>query len=138
MGYRRPVKAYRLKFEQEDMAGLEVTARSLPLGEFLKVTELASLDKDDPAAAKSAGELFRLFASSLLEWNLEDGFGDPVPATYAGVLAQDLDFMMAIILAWVGAMSDVDGGLGKGSSSGGTSGLEQSIPMETRSASPPS
>jgi hypothetical protein len=135
VGYRKPVKAYHLKFE--DMPGFEVTARSLPLGEFLHVTELAGLGKDDPGAAKAGGELFRVFAASLMEWNLEDDFGDPVPATADGIMAQELDFMMRIVLAWVSAMSDVDTPLPGGSSGGGTSALEQSIPMAPRSPSPP-
>lgn len=137
-GYRRPAKVYRLKFADEDMAGLEVMARSLPLGEFLKVSELAGAVDDAQGMASSAGQLFRVFAGSLMEWNLENDFGDPVPADLDGVLSQDLDFIMKIVMAWVSAMSDVDTPLPNGSSNGATSALEHSIPMAPRSSSPPS
>lgn len=135
VGYRRPVKAYRLKFADEDMAGLDVTARSLPIGEFLKLTELATLGDDPKAAAEGAADVFRVFAAALVGWNLEDADGTPVPATYEGITGQDFDFVMKIVSAWMSAMSDVTPPLLNGSSSGGISGLERSLPMEPLSPS---
>jgi hypothetical protein len=61
----------------------------------------------------------------------------PVPATEAGLLEQDPDFVMAIINAWTSAVGDVGDGLGKGSTSGARF-PEVSIPMELLSKSPPS
>jgi hypothetical protein len=139
VGYRAPVKAYRLKFADEDMAGLEVTARSLPIGEFLKLSDLAGLAQDDPAAmSKGATETFRVLAGALMSWNLEDEQGQPVPATYEGIVSQDLDFVMKIVNAWMSAMTDVAPPLPGGSSGGVPSALEQSIPMAPPSDSPPS
>lgn len=137
MGYRRSPKAYRLKFEDPELAGLEVTARSLPLGEFLKVSEMATASST-AESMKSADQLFRAFSSSLIEWNLENDFGDPVPATYEGVLSQELDFMMTVVMAWVSAMSDVDSPLPQGSPNGVPSALAPSLPMEPHSPNPPS
>lgn len=82
MGFKKQPKVYRLRFEDPDMEGLVVEARSLPIGEFLKVTELSSLPKDDPQAAGAAKEMFRVLAVSLVSWNLENEFGEPVPAAY--------------------------------------------------------
>jgi hypothetical protein len=139
MGYRRPVKAFRLKFADEDMAGLEVTARSLPIGEFLNLTELATLEKDDAAGAmKATADLFRVLAGALMSWNLEDDFGDPVPADYDGIVRQELDFVMKIVNAWMSAMAEVDIPLPPGSAGGVPSGLEQSLPMVPSSPPPPS
>jgi len=136
MGYRRSPKAYRLKFEDPDLAGLEVTARSLPLGDFLKVAELAGTGAGN--GMKSAGQLFAAFASALVEWNLEDDDGQPVPATLEGVHSQELDFMMTVVMAWIQAMSAVDTPLPGGSPNGVPSALAPSLPMEPRSPNPPS
>jgi hypothetical protein len=135
MGFEAPQKAYRLNFAETGLAGLEVTAGSLPLGEFLKVSELAAAKDDPQGAANSAKQLFETFAGSLLSWNLTRD-GEPVPATYDGILGQDLDFMMKIVLAWVSAMADVDTPLPNGSSGGAASALEHSIPMAPLSSSP--
>ena len=135
MGYRRPAKAYRLKFADEDMAGLEVTARSLPIGEFLKLTELASLGDDPKAATSGMTDMFRVLAGSLISWNLEDEDGKPVPASYEGIVGQDFDFVMKIVTAWMEAMSAVAPPLPNGSSNGTGSGLELSMPMAPLSPS---
>jgi hypothetical protein len=134
VGFEAPQKAYRLNFAETDLAGLEVTAGSLPLGEFLKVSELAATKDDPQGAAASAAQLFATFAGSLMSWNLTRD-GEPVPATYEGILGQDLDFMMKIVLAWVSAMADVDTPLLNGSNSGADSALEHSIPMAAHSPS---
>jgi hypothetical protein len=138
MGYQRPVKAYRLKFEDPDLAGLEVTVRSVAISEFLKMTELAGAADDPKVAAASAGEVFHVLAGALMEWNLDDAAGQPVPATYEGIISCELDFVMMIVNAWLSAMSDVSPPLLNGSSAGTTSALEQSMPMEPLSPVPPS
>ena len=137
VGFRRKPKTYRLRFEDPDLDGLVVTARSLPIGTFLEVTELSALPQDDPASAKAASQMIRVFAGSLVEWNLEDEHGDPVPATYEGVCTQELDFVMTIITAWMQAMADVNPNLPQ-TSRGGPNALEASLPMASPSPSQPS
>lgn len=132
MGFKREPKLYRLKFEDPSMAGLEVDAKSLSTGALLEVTELAGAvknmkaDEVDPAALR---KLFEVFAAALVKWNLEDEDDRPVPATYEGVVSQELNFVLAVIMAWIGAIASVDIPLPAGSSSGGTS-PEASLPME--------
>ena len=103
-GYRLAAKTYVLKFE--DHPGLEVSARSVPVGELLKILELADAMTSDPTKAQVT-ELFTWFAKRLIGWNLEDEDGTPVPATAAGLLGLDFDFAMALVMAWTGAVSSV-------------------------------
>ena len=124
MGFKRGPKIFRLEFEDPDLNGLTVRARSLPLGEFI---DLANIDT---VTAAQTDRVIRLFASCLVEWNLENEFGDPVPATYEGILAQELDFMIQIISAWMEAIGSVAPPLPDGSNAGATSRV-QSLPMES-------
>jgi hypothetical protein len=71
-GFKRARKTYRLRFaEGSELAGLEMVAGSLPLGEFLELTELADIDVHNPADLAKVGVLFKSFATALKSWNLE-------------------------------------------------------------------
>lgn len=137
MGFQRPAKTYRLVFEDPAFDGLEIRARSVPVGMFVKLVALAANAKG--SAVPEIAELFDAFAGALVEWNLTDVDADgkevPVPATREAVHAQDVDFMLAIALAWMQAIGDVDAPLGAGSTNGGPGGT-QILPMEP--LSPPS
>lgn len=138
MGFRAPKKTYRLVFESEDLAGLEVRAASMPLGELLEIQQLA--DRYGPGGSERPGmvEIDRMlggFARALLSWNVEDDEGRPVPATLDGLKSLDFDFVLDIMLAWMDAVVAVPAPLAQPSSSGGTS-LELSLPMEPLSPSP--
>jgi hypothetical protein len=134
MGYVRQRKVYRLRFADEDMAGLVVQARSAPVGQFLGLAKLAELKGGDFRAedAERIDELFRGFASCLVDWNLEGEDGTPVPATLEGIYTQETDFILQIIFAWIEAIAGVSVPLGPRSSDGGKS-LEGSMPMATLS-----
>lgn len=136
-GFRPKKKIYKLVFETEDMAGLEVAMRSVSIGSMMKMLRVADAAKRENIGADEVEDLFKRFASALEHWNVEDDTGGPVPVTYEGVASQDLDFVMAVFEAWFEAVMDVDAGLGKGSASGGNS-VEASLPMDPRSPSPPS
>jgi hypothetical protein len=147
--YVRQRKVYVLKFEQAEFDGLEVRARSVPLGTFLELIELATLfdsSTTDVSAenAQAIKGLFSGFASALVGWNLEvedpehpERHPDPVPATYEGLMAQDTDFVLHIVRAWMDAIAGVSGPL-EGPSSGGEKSLEASLPMAPPSPSPQS
>jgi hypothetical protein len=128
-GYRRQPKTYVLKFE--DYEGLEVVCRSVSVKELLIVLELADAMTTAPDK-KQMEELFGWFVKRLIGWNLEDEDGKPVPATLQGLLAQDFEFALAMVNAWVGAISP---GKSATSSNGtaptGPDPLEASIPMTT-------
>jgi len=121
------------------MAGLEVVARSLSIGEFIKVTGMADKFSGEDTAAATGGvkDLFEMLGKSLVSWNLEDLYGDPVPADYTGIQGQELDFILAIVNAWISAIADVAPPLPAGSSSPVTSPAE-SLGLESVSSSLPS
>jgi hypothetical protein len=134
MGFKAKRKVYKLVFADDDLAGLEILARSVSLGSMLSLsttTGVGKLDKDD---TEQTNGMFELFANALVRWNLEDEDNDgqtvPVPANLDGLMAQDTEFAMAIVTAWSEAISGVSAPLGSGSASGETS-PETSIPMET-------
>jgi hypothetical protein len=140
MGYVRERRIFKLRFDDEDMDGLVVRARSVPLGTFLDlvslldVTDAKKVNRED---ARKVDQLFEGFAHALVDWNLEEPEGVPVPATLEGLKSQDIDFSLHIVRAWIGALTQVPGFLANGSSGGGKS-LELSMPMEPRSPNPTS
>lgn len=135
-GYRPNRKVYKLRFEDEDMDGLVVRVRSTSVGSLLVVAGFITIDPDNlgPQDLAKLHELFAMLASALVEWNVEDDDGVPVPATLDGIKSQDADFVMVIVRAWFEAISGVPAPLGPPSSGGGPS-LAPSIPMEPLSAS---
>lgn len=134
MGYKPNKKIFKLRFEDEEYAGLIVKAKSVKLGSFLGVASLTNLDTENigPEDMEKFTGLFKAFATALVEWNLEDeDTGEPVPATLEGIQSQDVDFIMPIIKAWFGAIAGVSGPLGQRSPNGEQS-PEPGIPMEPR------
>lgn len=135
MGFKAKKKLYRLIFADEDMAGLEVTMTSVPMGDLLSLQQLdPKRAASDPAEFR---ELLEIFAGAMLEWNLEDDNDQPVPITVDAFLKQDIDFIFEIITQWSTAVSGVSAPLDGGSTSGATS-LEASIPMDVLSPNPSS
>lgn len=129
-GYEPKPKTYRLRFE--DHEGLEVEATSLTIGEFLNVSKLADA-VGGGGTDESVTDLLATFARHLVKWNVTSR-GKPVPATFDGVKTQHLDFILEIILAWMGAIASVDTPLPPQLNGGGTS-LEASLPMDALSPS---
>ena len=131
-GYRREPTLYALKFEDDSFDGLEVMAKSLPLGEFFTLQRMQADASNDPDVAE---RVIRKLADVLVSWNLEDADGNAVPATYDGLAGQELSFVLAIFGAWMEAVASVPNLSPTASNGGGTS-LEPSIPMEVSSPSP--
>jgi len=131
-GFRKEPTHYKLIFEEHpDLKGFEVTMRALSLGKFLDINRLAlTVDNaDTQERVQQADLLFRRFSESLVEWNLEDDDGAPIPADYDGVKTQELPFIQTIIGEWMEAMSGIPKNSNSASNGSGTS-LERSIPME--------
>lgn len=145
MGFRPRPKVYRLTFEDPELAGLVVRATSVPIGAFLHLQTLIEISggKDDVAdpgvsgGLAAMGELAGEFVEALIEWNMEDDEGNPVPCTRDGVLSIDLDLFLEIVMQWMTAVAGVPDPLDAGSTSGGMS-PEELIPMEVSSPSPTS
>ncbi|MFE2911241.1 hypothetical protein [Kitasatospora indigofera] len=129
-------KAYRLVFKDAELAGLEVTARSLNTGQFLEF-QAARLEqaRGGVAAEPATQKMLEMLSASIISWNAETEDEVPIPFTMDGLRSLELDFTMAIIDAWTGAINGVSGPLSE-TSSGGSPSLEGSIPMDVPSASP--
>jgi hypothetical protein len=123
-GYRRIPKTYVLKFEEHP--GLEVVTRSVSVEELLKVQRVAVAFGEDSSEA-NLKELFGWFIKRLTGWNLEDENGRPIPPTLASLLAEDFDFALKLVMAWVEAVTP-----GKAGTPAETV-PESSIPMSTAS-----
>lgn len=155
MGFTPKRKRYNLKFEDPDYDGLTVSMTGQNLGEVLdsgaigavmaegdaltREAEAAETNKQQLAViekAKALGEVtdkfYRDFASHLIEWNVEEPPGTPVPATFEGVKTQELTFISDILAAWRTAVQGVQPDLSQPSSSGQPA-LEASLPMEPSS-----
>jgi hypothetical protein len=131
--------AYRLVFEGR-RAGLEVVARSASIGEYLDIAELANHEFSSPptrADVAIMAKLFKAFARVLVSWNVERPDGTEVPATYGGVRAQGLPFVLDLTRAWLDGVAGVAPPLPEPSNDGDSS-VAGSIPMEALSSSPAS
>lgn len=98
MGYKRTRTIYKLVFE-EPFEGLTVRARSMPLGEFLKLAPVLDMDIGAMTSEDTAKmeRLFELFTGVLIEWNMEDENDQPVPATLEGLLSLEIPEALAIV-----------------------------------------
>jgi hypothetical protein len=105
MGFRR--RNYRLIWpEEHELHGLEVTVRGLPIGDLQVIAGLAP-DGAVGSTAKDVTPLLKLFAKALVSWNFEDEDGTPVGTSLAELEAQDLRFLLPVIMAWVQEVSTV-------------------------------
>jgi hypothetical protein len=147
-GFVAQRKVFRLDFQGTDLEGLVVRAKSVPLGTFLELMELAQglenlgdltqlteLSELPPGSVAAIRGLLEGCGHALVDWNLEDEDTGPVEASPAGLNGLDLDVAMAILQAWMTAVAGVSGPLGQPSSDGKPS-LAASLPMEPSTPSP--
>lgn len=126
MGFVPQRKQFRLKFQDDDLAGLEVTVGSASIGTLMG---LSGISTADPAGASAGLEKsIQVLADSLISWNIEGDDGTPVPATVDGLKQQEMSLVMSIISAWTEAVSGVSPPLPGGSNSGETF-REVELPM---------
>jgi hypothetical protein len=131
MGWTPEETHYKLHFEDPAYSGLEVVVAEVSTGTLMELAELTGSveSMDGFAKAKALTRLFTLIGESLVSWNLEKPAGNPVAATIEGVKEQTLKFNLAITLAWISAMAEVDIPLPEGLNSGASTEMEASIPM---------
>ena len=137
MGYVRKRRNYRLLFEDPEFEGLEVVAKSASVADYRRIAELATREFGNTPSAEDLVEmdnLYRAFAEVLVEWNLEEEDGTPVPATLEAVLQQDLPFVQRIVLAWMEAVAGIAAPLPTPSADSERF-PEESLPMEVLSPS---
>lgn len=117
-------RQYKLVFQDEALAGVEITVRSLTSGQLIELQE----------SGASHEKLTKMLAEQLVSWNVEDEDGTPVPATLDGIRSLDLGFNKTVIDVWTDAVMGVKAPLPQ-SSNGGHPSVEQSIPMDALSES---
>lgn len=135
MGFKAKKKLYKLIFADEDMAGLEVTMTSVPMGDLMKLQQLdPKRAAQDPAEFR---ELLGIFAGAMLSWNLEDDNDQPIEIGVDSFLKQDINFIFEIISAWSTEVAGVSAPLDGGSTAGANA-LEASMQMDALSPNPSS
>jgi len=129
MGFRLRNKRINISFEEgHEYHGLEVSLKGLSLGDFLELQGIGEVDNSTLAAQ------LKRFAESLIDWNLEDETGTPIPPTPDAVYGQDQDLMLLLATRWMQVLQgDVPAPLEQPSPDGEPS-LEASIPMDTLSS----
>ena len=100
-GFRLPEKTARITFEGTDYDGAEIQLRlSVSFAQFIALRE--SAQGEDQAA------MARLFGQNvLMDWNLEDADGKPIPADAEGMLAIPLELTNLIVQHWVEEVAGV-------------------------------
>lgn len=121
MGFRPEPTHYKLNFKGTDLEGLEVTMKSVTVREFGEMLKAATLEGITPETIQSNDMILKLFADSIVSWNLEDAKGKPVPRTVEGVKNQERPLIAKLLSAWQFAVAGVDSPLPSASGDGGTS-----------------
>lgn len=144
MGKQIPRREYTLKFEgaagDEDMDGVVVKVRPPTVLEALENIDLAWLrDGSLPPAehAKRLADLYTVFSTRLLEWNLEDA-GAAIPATLEGLHQLPHDVGGRILGSWLYETATVPTPLPVDSNTGPASVDESLIPMTAEPTGLPS
>lgn len=119
-------RQFSLEFAGTDAEGAVVKMRSASIATIIELTEGEDL---------TAVEEIEIMARHLIEWNLEDADGAPLPATAAGVLQLEVPFKSLILAEWMKATRGITAPFDRRSDDGGQSPQEEpeepSIPMET-------
>jgi hypothetical protein len=119
MGFRLD-RTYALKFDGTALEGAEVRFRATPVGVVLRLaSELTYAD---------AAELMTQY---LIEWNLEDREGNPLPITTEAIQEHmEHAILMRIIREWYKAAKGITAPLEQPSADGEAP-QGESLPMET-------
>lgn len=130
MGCKRVPKHYRLKFADGDYEGLEVTMRSVSIGEMRALQGTGG----EEAGRDGFDRMAELVASHLVAWNREDEDGNALPPTMASLEDEEPSLINLIIDRWTDAVAGVSAPLEQPSNSGVSAPVE-SIPMAPLSPS---
>jgi hypothetical protein len=130
-GFRIPDKVAVITFEGTDYDGAEIRAK-LNVN-FKYFSEIQAAISEDSTNGLRVAELFGDHA--LIDWNLEDYEGDPVPANAEGMTMIPVELVNLMVGHWAEAVSDIPDPLEKISSDISTL-AQLSTAMESPSASP--
>lgn len=127
-GYEAPGTGVVLDFAGTEFDGLEVTVDSVSLAVLTEIMEAFSAAGDTGAAGEGTAQamvalatLCTRFAACLEAWNLTRR-GEPIPASYDGLMSLDHQFAIRLIGMWINRTTQASPELGKDLPSGGSSG----------------
>ena len=130
--FKREKKLYHLNFENiPELRGFECICTGTTLQRFVEFAALSEQTRNEENVKRQ----FELFAECLVSWNLDDENDEAVPCTYEGLASQELDFIQAIMGAWMREIASVNAPLAEGSSSGEISQEELSLELAKLSES---
>jgi len=138
MGYRKTTRRLKVSLEGHKTYGQDTEhpiayARGKTLDEYLRLTGYAEAEGDDRTGIVRQLEEF---GDALIEWNLEDERGKPIPCTRAGLFSIDNDLALALATEWMDRLGGkVDAPLQDSSPAGELSAAPQ-IPMAPLSDHP--
>lgn len=105
---------YRLTFADETLNGLVVTVRSVSIRRRISFDKVRlTLPKNGAEAEKYIQDIYAEFCDRLVNWNLTDEDGNPVPRTIDGLMDQHDYVAQAIIKAWVDVINGTTTGAGE-------------------------
>lgn len=128
MGFTPQFTVYSLSFPDGQFDGFECEVRGMSIAEL--------------QTNRSRSDLWELFVSRAVQWNLTDAAGVDVPFTVDGLKTLELSFVEQVIGAWIRACSTVSDFLPTPSSDGANvepkdSSMGMSFPMEPLSENQP-
>jgi hypothetical protein len=108
MGFKRQKIRVRVEFDSGPYEGLWVEMRALTVGGVTDLMGLASVDVTDGVAVGRAAEpMIEVFSENLLDWNLEEEDGTPIPATRREARGIHFAMMVAIFQEWISGETGV-------------------------------
>jgi hypothetical protein len=118
--YKVPRHTVRIEFEEghEYHGAVARFMTSVSLEGFFDVAKMADSDDID----KQREALERIGDEMLLDWNLTDGDGKPVPPDAAGMMSLDVAFAMELLKQWGEAQRGLSAPLSDASTNGRLSG----------------
>ena len=100
-GFRIPDQTAHLTFSGTDYDGAEIWVKlNVSFRHYIALREAAEGDDQAKMAALFGGDV-------LMDWNLEDDAGQPIPANGEGMLEIPLSLAMLVVQHWVEAVSGV-------------------------------
>lgn len=135
VGVQVPKRTYVLVFGgspgDEDLAGFIIKVRPPTVAESLEHLDMSWFR--DPAVSdaertKRLADLYAVFSTRLVEWNLDDG-GQPIPATLAGLHTLPQDVGGRVLGSWLWETATVPAPLPQDSPTGSALVDESQIPM---------
>ena len=100
-GFRIPDQTAHLTFSGTDYDGAEIWVRlNVSFRHYIHLREAAEGDDQARMADLFGGNV-------LMDWNLEDDDGQPIPANGEGMLQIPLSLAMLVVQYWVEAVSGV-------------------------------